>query len=163
MRADSLPCVSRAAKFPADPPKAKLARLYWQRDQACHRLLPHSRIYCVRSPREARCRCRASNAATRDGDPAADVCCRFRTKLRAIPSFAVFAGETLAHHPHVRPSRARGNVPVERMKEAAERYGFIVEGSNNSRWLRYLSVSTVSSPWRMRCSTPLREPMTRTL
>jgi predicted esterase len=28
---------------------------------------------------------------------------------------------------------ARGNVPVEMMKEAAERYGFIVAGSNNSR------------------------------
>ncbi|HSE36945.1 MAG TPA: hypothetical protein VLG74_06545, partial [Blastocatellia bacterium] len=28
---------------------------------------------------------------------------------------------------------ARGNIPVERFKEAAERYGYIVCGSNNSR------------------------------
>ena len=28
---------------------------------------------------------------------------------------------------------ARGRVPVERFREAAERYGFIVAGSNNSR------------------------------
>jgi tetratricopeptide (TPR) repeat protein len=34
---------------------------------------------------------------------------------------------------------ARGNVPVERMKEAAERYGFIVVGSNNSR----------NGPWKV--------------
>ena len=35
--------------------------------------------------------------------------------------------------------QARGNVPVERMKEAAERYGFIVVGSNNSR----------NGPWKV--------------
>lgn len=34
---------------------------------------------------------------------------------------------------------ARGNVPVERMKEAAERYGFIVVSSNNSR----------NGPWKV--------------
>jgi len=34
---------------------------------------------------------------------------------------------------------ARGNVPVEGMKEAAERYGFIVVGSNNSR----------NGPWKV--------------
>ena len=34
---------------------------------------------------------------------------------------------------------ARGNVPVERMKDAAERHGFIVVGSNNSR----------NGPWKV--------------
>jgi len=34
---------------------------------------------------------------------------------------------------------ARGKVPVERMKDAAERYGFIVVGSNNSR----------NGPWKV--------------
>ena len=107
-RADSLPRVLKGAKFPADPPKAKLARLYWRGAEVPHLRWPGRSIDFARRGIRATGRRSGSDrsAAGRTGS-ARQVRRSSGPELRALPAIAIFVGESLAYRVRVRPHGAR--------------------------------------------------------